>query len=302
MGVFMAIGECMIELAALENGLMKKGFAGDTFNTAWYAHLYLPADWRTEYFTTLGDDAASADMLAFFKNSGIGATHVRQLAGKSPGLYMIHLKDGERSFSYWRDSAAARSLAGDEAALKSAMDSANIVYFSGITLAILPENGRERLLRLAADARAAGHLVAFDPNLRPRLWTSLDDMRHWVMKAAAVSDIALPGFDDEATYFGDPSITETIARYREAGTETVIVKDGPNGATLSTKTGRTHIPAANAAAIIDTTAAGDSFNGAFFAKLAAGKAMEEALGFAAEVAARVIGHRGALIDRNTLGL
>jgi 2-dehydro-3-deoxygluconokinase len=50
---------------------------------------------------------------------------------------MIHLKEGERSFSYWRSGAAAKLLADDGDALRVAIDAANAVFLSGITLAIL---------------------------------------------------------------------------------------------------------------------------------------------------------------------
>lgn len=71
---------------------------------------------------------------------------VQTIRGKAPGLYMIHVDEGERSFSYWCGQSAARDLANDRAALDLAFASADALYFSGITLAILPPQGRETLL------------------------------------------------------------------------------------------------------------------------------------------------------------
>src|SRR4051794_37941806 len=99
---FLSIGECMIELASLGGDMMRKGFAGDTFNTAWYARAFLPDSWTVEYFTALGDDRASGEMLEFMASAGVETGRIRRMAGKAPGLYMIHLERGERSFSYWR--------------------------------------------------------------------------------------------------------------------------------------------------------------------------------------------------------
>ena len=95
---FVAIGECMVELSEAEGGLLRRGFAGDTFNTAYYARKLLPAAWTVSYLSALGDDALSTQMLAFMTESGIDASPVRRIAGKSPGLYMISLLNGERSF------------------------------------------------------------------------------------------------------------------------------------------------------------------------------------------------------------
>ena len=173
---FLSIGECMIELASLGGDIMRKGFAGDTFNTAWYARAFLPENWTVEYFTALGDDRASGEMLEFMQGANIAVDRVRRLPGKAPGLYMIHLDKGERSFSYWRSVSAARRLADDGNLLKAAIDAADIVYFSGITLAILAAEGRTTLVALARAARDAGKTVAFDPNIRPRLWTDENEM------------------------------------------------------------------------------------------------------------------------------
>ncbi len=63
---FASVGECMIELSAGKGDLWRMGFAGDTFNTAWYARATLPRNRRVGYVTALGDDPLSADMRKFF--------------------------------------------------------------------------------------------------------------------------------------------------------------------------------------------------------------------------------------------
>lgn len=302
MSSFLSIGECMIELASLGGDLMRKGFAGDTFNTAWYAQAFRPEGWAVDYFTALGDDRASGEMLDFMQQVGVGTDHIRRLPGRAPGLYMIHLDKGERSFSYWRSASAARELADDRMALAGAIGAADIVYFSGITLAILPPEGRDTLITLARSARQNGKTVAFDPNLRPRLWASRDEMLSTISEAAGAASIVLPGFDDEAAHFGDSSIGETIARYRRLGAGDVVVKDGPRGATLAIRSEQVHVPAHPAAEVVDTTSAGDSFNGGYLMRVAAGDDPAAAARFASRLASAVIGHPGALIARQTLGL
>ena len=302
MPLFLSIGECMIELASLGGDRMRKGFAGDTFNTAWYARAFLPDTWKTAYFTALGDDRASGEMAEFMTGAGIDTGYIRRIPGRSPGLYMIHLDNGERSFSYWRSASAAKSLADDRAGLATAMDGADIIYFSGITLAILSTEARNTLLELARERKAAGKIVAFDPNLRPRLWSSREEMLDVTSNGACAASIVMPGFDDEAAHFGDASVEATISRYRGLGAATVIVKDGANGATIATVDGRVHVPAYPPREIIDTTSAGDSFNGGYLARIAAGDAPADAAAFAARVASAVIGHPGALISREVLGV
>jgi len=121
MGSFLALGECMVEIAPAEGGLCRQGFAGDTFNAAWYARRALPGAWTVDYATQVGRDAVSDAMLAFMAGEGIGTGSILRREDRTVGLYLLSLKDGERSFSYWRGQSAARMLAEDPARLQIKM-------------------------------------------------------------------------------------------------------------------------------------------------------------------------------------
>ncbi len=299
-GRFLSIGECMVELSQAGEGLLRKGFAGDTFNTAWYARACFGPDWSVDYFTALGDDPLSSDMLDMMSKAGIGTGFIRRIAGKTPGLYLISLDKGERTFSYWRDSAAARTLADDADHLRSAIEQADLVYVSGITLGILAPEAVDTLLAELRRAKASGKTVAFDPNLRPRLWASKDIMLKTIEDGARAATLVLPSFDDETTHFGDATVTDTIARYHALGVRDVVVKNGADGVTLSFGEVEVHVPSVATDKIVDTTSAGDSFNGAFLSRLLAGQSPGEAAAYGAAVASVVIGHHGALVDAELL--
>ncbi|TCL93638.1 2-keto-3-deoxygluconate kinase [Rhizobium sp. PP-WC-2G-219] len=296
MARLLAIGECMVELGDAGSGLLRKGFAGDTLNAAYYARTYLPATDDVAYLSAVGTDLLSQDMLAFIEGKGILTDDIRQIEGAAPGLYMIHLKDGERSFSYWRSASAARKLADDAAHLRSAIEKADTIVFSGITLAILSPEARETLILELRRAKAAGKRVVFDPNIRPRLWEDAATLRSVIEAGARASTVLLPSFDDEQVHFGDADPEATIARYRQCGADMVLVKNGGGDALLSDG-GRdiARISPPKVEAVVDTTSAGDSFNGAFLARVLAGAAPAEAAAFAARVAAAVISHHGALV-------
>ena len=295
-GRALLIGECMVELRQAGDGLMRKGFAGDTFNTAYYLRSFLPEAWPVDYFTAVGTDAISDEMLAFIEGTGVGTGFIRRLPERTPGLYMIHLKDGERSFSYWRSASAARLLADDPQSLRVAIDASDTIFFSGITLAILATDALATLLAEIGRAKAAGKLVAFDPNIRPRLWDNADRMRQAISAGAEVSSMVMPSFEDEQTHFGDTSVDATIARYAGLGVKKLVVKDGAAGITLSFDGSQSFVPATQAEKIVDTTGAGDSFNGAFLANYLQTGDHFGAARFAAGVAAAVIGHHGALVS------
>ena len=285
----------MVELAEASDGLMRRSFAGDTFNTAWYARAYLPEDWIVDYFTTLGDDAVSADMLDFMEKADIGTLWIRRVRGRTVGLYMIHLKDGERSFSYWRDTSAAKLLAADGDHLRHAIDFADVIYLSGITLAILPAQDAATLLAELRRAKAAGKTVAFDPNIRPRLWADRRSMLSTIRDGARAATIVMPSYEDETAHFGDGAVSDTIARYHALGAQNVVVKNGADGATVSFADASVHVPAVAVDRVVDTTGAGDSFNGAFLAHYLQQRNAAAAAAFAARIAATVITGHGALV-------
>ena len=292
---FLSLGEIMVEMAPADAGLFAMGYAGDTFNTAWYARRLLAPEWQVDYASAVGTDTVSDHLLAFVAGQGIGTGHIRRVADRTVGLYLIQLKDGERSFAYWRGQSAARTLADDAGALASALAGAAVVYFSGITLAILSDDARARFCAAVAAARAAGSLVAFDTNMRPRLWAGPEAMRAGLMQGAAVADIVLPSFDEEQAAFGDATPEATIDRYRNAGAGTVVVKNGA-GACIgwSATGGRVEVVPPRAPKVVDSTAAGDSFAAGFLAARLRGADLALATTEAAALAARVVQIRGAL--------
>ena len=287
-----AIGECMIELSGHADGYWRLGFAGDTFNTLW-ALRALSIDRPATYVSAFGDDPFSRDQIAFFSAHGIGIGASPRIAGSRPGIYAITLSGAERSFTYWRNDSAARQLASDPAALSRSLQNQSLVYFSGITLAILDEESRTTLLDAIAKARAFGSVIAFDPNYRPLLWNDRAEARACVTRALALCDIALPTFPDEQALFGDASPEETAAR-SGADVGEVVVKNGEQPALVSVTGNSQFVEAVHVPSPVDTTGAGDSFNGAYLAARLAGIAPAQAAACAHGVAAAVVQMRGAL--------
>lgn len=293
MGGFASIGECMIELSGESGDNWRMGFAGDTFNTLWYVRALSKPDYAVDYVSAFGDDPFSMQQRDFFQRNGIGTARSPFIPGARPGLYAITLDGAERSFTYWRNDAAARKLASDAEALAASLEGRDIVYFSGITLAILAPADRKTLLDAIASARANGSKIAFDPNYRARLWENVETARAAISEATRLADIALPTFPDEQALFGDISPAATATRIAKAGVNEIVVKDGTSPALVMTETGQEWIPAITAKAV-DTTGAGDSFNGAYLAARLQGLAPAKAANRAHAVAARVVEFHGAL--------
>lgn len=299
MNGFAAIGECMIELSGNDGDLWRMGFAGDTFNTTWYVRaLTAPGD-PVDYVTAFGDDPFSARQKDFISTSGIGTAQSPTVPGARPGLYAITLDGAERSFTYWRSEAAARRLAADPEALRASLSDREMIYFSGVTLAILSPDDRQTLLRALREARDNGARIAFDPNLRLGLWENADIARATIRAALRLADIALPTFPDEQSLFGDASPEASADRIAELGVAEIVVKNGAEPAVVRSGETSSRIAAVETKAV-DTTGAGNSFNGAYLVARREGDPPDRAASRAHRIAAAVVGIHGALAP--TIGM
>ena len=298
------IGECMIELfedTASGPGTMRRTYGGDTLNSAVYlARELAGSEAIVHYVTLLGDDPYSAEMLDGWAAEGIDTSLTERLPGGLPGLYMIRVDArGEREFLYWRDRASARRLFATEGAetTLAALAGFDWLYFSGITLAILCAEGRGKLMNLCETVRKQGGHVAFDTNYRPRLWPDGQAAREVIGQAWRHASIALPTFEDEVALFGDADAAATLARLRDAGCTEIAIKRGADPCIVATEDTLSEVAAHRVAQVIDSTAAGDSFNAGYIAARINGRPPGEAAMAGHALASHVIGQRGAIIRR-----
>ncbi len=294
-----AIGECMIELYQAVAGSMVCGFGGDTLNAAVYlARLVAAHGVSVDYATALGDDPFSDEMLARWQAEGIGTALVIRLPGRLPGLYAIRTDGrGERSFYYWREAAAARDMLRGSAGenLMRRLVEYDVIYLSGITLSLLDQTSRDKLLGMLETARRLGSRVVADSNYRPRGWSGQDEARAWITELYRRTDIALPSLEDQSTLFGDHDSAAAADRLHELGVVEIAIKAAGAPCLVSWPGGRTTVPPVPVAAPVDTTAAGDAFNAGYLAARLFECDPEAAVRSGHALAAIVVRHRGAIV-------
>jgi 2-dehydro-3-deoxygluconokinase len=294
-----SIGECMIELRHRSATVLDLAYGGDTLNTAVYlARLMRNKDVRVDYVTALGDDAYSDGMLAMWQDESIATDLVARLPGRLPGLYTIRTDErGERTFTYWRSAAAARDmLRGPRAEqVAAALRGYDLLYVSGITLSILDPPQRAAVVAIADLVRERGGRVAFDSNYRPVGWPTPDAARAAFEEMLGRVDIALPTLDDEQALFGVKDAPECAERLHRRGVAEVAIKLGQAGCFLSSAKFTGEIPAEPVDEVVDSTAAGDSFNAGYLAARLLGADPPRAARLGNRLAARVITHPGAII-------
>jgi 2-dehydro-3-deoxygluconokinase len=275
----------MIELS-LAGDNSQLGVAGDTLNTAIYMHRTAPG-LQVECMTCLGDDPFSQRISDFISSQGVGTEAIRRIKDMSPGLYAITTTDdGERSFTYWRNASAARQLFADlDFSILANFDA---IYLSGISMAILPHSVRISLIQWLGSVDVK---VIYDSNYRPRLWEDQSRAQQVTTAMWDRADVALPSIDDEMALYGETAaqVEARFAVHRGQG----ALKRGESGPmSLGSEVTQPYPPAAK---VVDTTAAGDSFNGGYLGALLLGKSQAEALMAGHTLAAKVVQHRGAIM-------
>jgi 2-dehydro-3-deoxygluconokinase len=294
------IGECMVELSEHPDGMLTRGFGGDTLNTALYlARLGVAVD----YVTALGTDFFSDEMVQAWAAEGIGTELVLRVPDRLPGLYLIRTDaSGERRFFYWRDSAPVRQLfrLPQTKAIEDALCQADQIYFSGISLSLFDDAGRDRLFAVLAQARSQGARIAFDTNFRPRGWPDPVVARGVYERAFRASDLVLASIEDHDLLYGPGAAEAVIDRLLTAGVPEAVVKlETPTCHVISGAVAEV-VEADPIEDVIDTTAAGDSFAAAYIAARRHGCSPVAAARAGHKLAGAVVRYRGAIIPKTAM--
>ena len=295
------VGECMIELngdiTSLGNSSsnMLINFGGDTYNSAVYFSRLSNKEIQTFYTTALGKDSFSKKMIKRFKNENIRCDYIRTDGKTPPGLYSIEINEkGDRSFSYWREQSPAKNLFRGSQGLKlvEKIKNADIFYYSGISAAILDPNQQKKLMLIGNTAA----MSAFDFNYRNQLHFNKEKSQLLFKEINKNVDIHFVSFDDVKELFNIKNPLEIfdivndkknlmLIRYKNS----IIFKDNDHEIKSIT------VPHGK---VIDTTAAGDSFNGSFLAVMNNDQniSIQENILKSHSVTREVIKHKGAIID------
>ncbi|MBB6522607.1 sugar kinase [Pseudoteredinibacter isoporae] len=296
------IGECMLELS-MNDSLSQPhslsaniSYGGDTLNSAIYmSRLGLNVD----YVTALGDDSYSDWMIRQWQAEGIGCGLVYRYRSSLPGLYAIENDDsGERYFHYWRSQAPVKQLLATEErreTLFAELQAYDFIYFSGITLSLFRDNELESLFDFLQTFCEQGGVIAFDSNFRPKQWPEYERARYWFSKAYQLSRIALPTLDDELALYPKQVDQEAIERLKRGERKELIVKKGAEGCLAFWLDQQRDCRIEEKVSLVDTTAAGDSFNAAYIAARCQGADPVQACRDAQRLAAQVVQHRGAIL-------
>lgn len=278
----LGLGEPMVEFSQLpdsESGRSYlQGFGGDTSNAVIAAARQGA---RCGFVTALGQDPFGEALLALWAREGVDHSGVKRDPKAPTGIYFITHGPEGHTFTYCRAGSAASRM-GPEELPEALLRQTAYLHVSGISQAISSQ-ACDAVFRAMEIVREAGGKIAYDTNLRLKLWPEAR-ARAVIHEAIRKSDIALPGLEDAKALTGLIEPDAIADFYLKLGAEVVALKLGAEGALIATPDSRWRIPGFRVR-VLDASGAGDCFDGAFLAELARGRSYLEAARYANAAAA-----------------
>lgn len=276
-----ALGEPMVEFNQTGDGqgrLYLQGFGGDSSN---FAIAAARQGASVAYVSALGADPYGAMLRELWTREGVDHASVTTDASAFTAIYFVTHDERGHHFSFFRSGSAASRMS--PATLpRERIAAARVLHLSGISLALSP-SACDAGYAAIETARAHGVKVSFDTNLRLKLW-SIDRARAVMNDVIARCDIALPSEDDIVAITGLKDPDALVDHCLRQGARIVALKLGAQGVLVADDTRRERI-APHPCRPVDATGAGDTFGGAFVARLVAGDDLRVAARYAAVAAA-----------------
>jgi len=280
-----SLGEPMVELCATDVGrlsqveLFKRGWGGDTSN---FAVAAARAGSKVGYVCRLGDDEFGRSFMELWGREGVDASRVVVEPGAWTAMYIISLVvGGGHDFTYYRAGSAASGYSIGNLD-REYVASAKVFHTSGITLAV-SQSLREAAFQAMDTCKGAGGKVTFDVNMRTKLWP-IHTARAALDYAFRGADTVFASIEDVNILFGTSDPVKAAEHIRGLGPETVVIKLGGRGCHVHSEDETFTCPGYNVKPV-DTTGAGDAFDGAWVTATLEGLSLREAARFANAVGA-----------------
>lgn len=214
---------------------------------------------RTAFIGKVGNDQFGHLLRQVGLEAGISMDSLVMDAHSHTTLAFVKTaENGDRDFSFYRDPGADTLLTPGEVP-EDVIAEAKIFHFGSLSLTGEPV--RSATQKAVALARAAGDMISFDPNLRPPLWSSLEQAREQILWGLAQCDV-LKISDNELLFLtGDSDFDAGAAKLMAQfpNLQLVNVTAGAKGSIAYYQGLRVFQPGLSLGGVIETTGAGDTF-------------------------------------------
>ncbi|HEV2037104.1 MAG TPA: carbohydrate kinase [Candidatus Eremiobacteraceae bacterium] len=210
---------------------------------------------------TLGHDTFGRFLLRTLALENVNVDGVRTVDEHTTLAFVARGEVGARDFFFLRNPGADSQLAPSDISSHE-LAQARMLHFGGVLLSSDP--GRSTCLFAAAAAKQAGALVSFDPNARPALFASSDELKHWLVAGCANAHLVKLSEDDLQELGMQLADAPTLINET---TRAVIVSRGARGCHWIDAAGESGDVAAPRVDVVDTTGAGDAMMAAILWRL-----------------------------------
>lgn len=255
------IGEPIVILAAQELGNIEdvntftRSIAGAEINVA----IGLTRlKHKVSYVTKLGGDPFGEHIKKFLNDGGIDTSYISAYPEASTAFQLkSKTEEGDPEVVYFRKGSAASYLSKKDVE-SIPLDEVKHIHVTGIPPA-LSESCREAIYEIIKRAKEKNIFVTFDPNLRPTIWKSKEEMISVINDIASKCDMVLPGIGEGLILTGSDDPDMIADFYLNLGVKSVIIKLGAKGAFVKTKDESYTVPGFKVEKVVDTVGAGDGF-------------------------------------------
>jgi dehydrogluconokinase len=246
---------------------------------------------KVAWLSRVGADSLGRFVIDTLEKEGVDCRHVDIDTAHPTGFQLkSRTEDGsDPAVEYFRRGSAASHLSPDS--IVPQLLNARHLHATGIPPA-LSETARQMSFELMTRMREAGRSISFDPNLRPSLWASEQQMVSEINRLAALAHWVLPGLSEGRllTGFDDPA--DIAAFYLDQGAEAVAIKLGPHGAYYRTQQDQGFVAGVPVHTVIDTVGAGDGFAVGMISALLENHSFADAVQRANWIGSRAVQSRG----------
>lgn len=221
---------------------------------------------KVAFLSQVGDDMFGQALKHLVETEGVDCSQVRLSGDYKTTLAFVGLDEqGERSFSFYRKNGADTMMERKDFDL-AVLNDTKYFFLSSVLMA--EGTSREMSFECLEYAKEHDIPVVFDPNLRENLWESADEMKQYVKKTLPYANIVKVSEEELMFLMDSQDIEQSAKLMREQyDIDILLVTLGKDGCKAYTKKGEVAHKGYQVEKPVDTTAAGDSFNGGFLSQL-----------------------------------
>lgn len=213
---------------------------------------------QVSYVTKLGGDPFGPYIENFLTEKGIDTSHVSYNMDTSTAFMLKGMtEEGDPEVVYFRKGSAAAFLTKEDIEAIP-FDGVKHIHVTGIPPG-LSLSCREAIYAAIDKAKEAGIFITFDPNIRPTIWDTKEEMISVLNDIASRCDMILPGINEGKILVGSDDPDEIADFYLNMNAQSVVIKLGAEGAFVKTKDEVYVVPGFKVDTVVDTVGAGDGF-------------------------------------------